>query len=100
MPRNVVFVAPFPIETTMRFVTATAKLADVRLLGLVQNPPEGKEARLYDDLVLVTQPLELSDILEGIEVLRRRHGPIHRIIGILEPLMVQLANARVKFGVA
>jgi biotin carboxylase len=99
MPRNVVFVAPFPIETTMRFVRASARLADVRLLGVVHTPPEGDEARVYDDMVRVTQPLDQNDILEGIEVLRRRHGPIHRIIGILEPLMVQLAVARAKFGI-
>jgi phosphoribosylaminoimidazole carboxylase (NCAIR synthetase) len=100
MPRNVIFVAPFPIETTMRFVRATAKLDDVRLLGLVHTPPEGEEARLYHDVVRVTQPLDVRDILEGVEVLSRRHGAPHRIIGILEPLMVQIAEARAKFGVA
>jgi phosphoribosylaminoimidazole carboxylase (NCAIR synthetase) len=99
MPRNVIFVAPFPIETTMRFVKATSQLPDVRLLGLVHTPPEGPDARLYDDMVRVTQPLDSRDILEGIDVLIRRHGKAHRIIGILEPMMVQLAEARVKFGV-
>ncbi len=99
MPRNVVFVAPFPIETTMRFVKATAKLDDVKLLGLVHTPPEGDDARLYDDLVRVTRPLDVNDVLDGIDVFQRRHGKIHRIIGILEPLMVQLAEARAKFGI-
>lgn len=99
MPRNVVFVAPFPIETTMRFVRATAKLEDVRLLGLVHTPPEGGDARLYHDLVRVTRPLDLGDILEGLEVLRRRHGEIHRVVGILEPLMVELAEARARLGI-
>lgn len=99
MPRNVIFVAPFPIETTMRFVRATAKLDDVRLLGVVHTPPEGAEARVYDDTVRVTHPLDVRDVLEGIEVLSRRHGKPDRIIGILEPLMVQLAEARAKFGV-
>ena len=35
MPRNVVFVAPFPTDITMRFVRAAARLPDVRLLGVV-----------------------------------------------------------------
>jgi phosphoribosylaminoimidazole carboxylase (NCAIR synthetase) len=99
MPRNVIFVAPFPIETTMRFVRAAAKLSDVRLLGLVHTPPEGDDARLYDDIVRVTRPLDLQDVLEGVEVLRRRHGQPHRLIGILEPMMVQLAEARARFNI-
>src|SRR5690349_15920142 len=99
MPKNVVFVAPFPIETTMRFVRATARLPDVKLLGVVHTPPEGDAVGLYDDIVRVTRPLDGQDVIDAVEVMRRRHGPIHRIIGILEPLMVQLAQARAKFGV-
>ena len=100
MPRNVVFVAPFPIETTMRFVRAASQLEDVRLLGLVNSPPEGEDARLYHDVVRVTDPLSLQDVLDGVEVLKRRHGQPYRIIGILEPLMVQMGQARERFGVA
>ncbi len=99
MPRNVVFVAPFPVETTMRFVRAVARLDDVRLLGVVHTPPDGDDARVYDDAVRVTEPLSTRDTIDGIEVLRRRHGTIHRIVGILEPMMVQLALARAHFGV-
>jgi biotin carboxylase len=99
MPRNVIFVAPFPIETTMRFVRATARLEDVRLLGVCHTPPEGEDARLFDDVVRVTRPLDVNDIFEGIEVLRRRYGEPYRLIGILEPLMVELAEARAKFGI-
>lgn len=101
MPRNVIFVAPFPIETTMRFARAAARLDDVRLLGIVHTPPEahGPDARLFDDIIRITDPLSGQDVLDGVEVLRRRHGQPHRIIGILEPLMVQMAQAREKFGV-
>lgn len=99
MPRNVVFVAPFPIETTLRFVRAVAGLQDVRLLGVVHTPPEGDDGRLYHDLVRVTEPLSARDTLDGVRVLRRRHGAIHRIVGVLEPLMVPLAQARAHFGV-
>ncbi len=101
MPRNVVFVAPFPIETTVRFVRAAARLSDVRLLGVVHTPPEAgtDDGRLYHDVVRVTEPLSTRDTIDGIEVLRRRHGEIHRIVGILEPMMVPLAQAREHFGV-
>jgi hypothetical protein len=99
MPRNVVFVAPFPIETTMRFVRATSQLADVRLLGVMHTPPTGEELRLFHDIVRVTEPLNVQDVLDGVEVMRRRHGQPHRIVGILEPLMVQIAEARRRYGV-
>lgn len=101
MPRNVVFVAPFPIETTMRFARATAKLDDVRLLGLVHTPPDAgsDDARLFHDIVRVTEPLSVKDLIDGVEVLKRRHGQPYRIIGILEALMVQMAMAREQHGV-
>jgi formate-dependent phosphoribosylglycinamide formyltransferase (GAR transformylase) len=84
----------------MRFVRAVAKLDDVRLLGVVHTPPGGDDARLYHDVVRVTEPTSLQDVLDGVEVLRRRHGQPYRIIGILEAMMVQLAEARERFGVA
>lgn len=99
MPRNVIFVAPFPIDTTMRFVRAVSKLEDVRLLGVVHTPPEGPDARLYDDLVRITEPLSARDIIDGVGVLKQRHGAPHRVVGILEPLMVQMAEARRVHGV-
>jgi formate-dependent phosphoribosylglycinamide formyltransferase (GAR transformylase) len=97
--RNVIFVAPFPIETTMRFVRAAANVENVRLLGICHTPPEGDDARLFHDIVRVTRPLDGGDIIEGVDVLRRRHGEPHRLIGILEPLMVQFAEARARFGI-
>ena len=96
MPRNVVFVAPFPTDITMRFVRAAARLPDVRLLGVVHTPPpEGT----YHDFVRVTDPLNVRDIIDATEVLKQRHGQPFRILGILEAMMVQLAQARAHFGV-
>lgn len=97
-PRNIIFVAPFPIDTTMRFVRAVKKLPNVRLLGIVHTPPKGKDARVYDDFVRITDPLSSRDILEATHILKTRHGQPTRILGILEALMVQLGEARVQFG--
>jgi formate-dependent phosphoribosylglycinamide formyltransferase (GAR transformylase) len=83
----------------MRFVRAVAKLDDVRLLGVVHTPPSGDDAALYHDVVRVTDPSSLQDVLDGVEVCRRRHGQPYRILGILEAMMVQLAEARERFGV-
>ena len=99
MPRNVVFVAPFPTDATLRFVRAAASLSDIRLLGVVHTPPAGDDARLFDDVVRITDPLSTQDLIDGVEVLKQRHGAPVRIIGILEAMMVQLAEVREHFGV-
>jgi biotin carboxylase len=99
MPRNVVFVLPFPAEVTMRFVRAVAKLPDVRLLGVVQNPPKGADRKLFHDIVRVTDPLSARDILDATSLLARRHGQVHRLVGILEIIMVQLAEVREALGI-
>ncbi len=83
----------------MRFVRAVAKLHDVRLLGVVHTLPPGDEARVYDDVVRIDAPLEAKSIAAGVEELKRRYGQPYRIVGILEAIMVQLAEVRAHFGV-
>jgi len=99
MDRNVVFVAPFPTDITMRFVRAAARLPGVKLLGVVHTEPTGDDAGVYHDLVRITDPLSVADIVEATGILKGRHGQPHRIVGILEAIMVQLAQARAQFGV-
>ncbi len=99
MSRNVVFIAPFPTDVTMRFARAAKTLKDVNLLGVVHTPAKGKDARLFHDKVLIEDPMSSRDIINGIKELRRRHGEPFRIIGVLEHLQVQIAEAREAFGV-
>ncbi len=98
--RNVIFVAPFPLETTLRFARAAARLPGVRLLLVCQKPPKGDDARMFDDFVEVEDGLDTQQLIQAARVLVGRHGEIHRIIGILEPLQVQLAEVRKALGVA
>jgi D-alanine-D-alanine ligase-like ATP-grasp enzyme len=97
--RAIVFVAPFPLETTMRFARAASALPNVRLCGVMQELPTGDDRRLFADIVQVTDGLSTSDLVEAVDVLRRRHGPVARIVGVLEPLQVQLAATRARFGI-
>ncbi|MEO8707007.1 MAG: ATP-grasp domain-containing protein [Kofleriaceae bacterium] len=94
--RNVIFAAPFPLETTMRFARAAARLPDVRLLGMMQTPPVPgtEDAKLFADIVLVEDGLDTSQLIRAATILEGRHGEIHRILGILEPLQVQLGEVR------
>src|SRR4051812_47298641 len=97
--RNVVFVAPFPLDTTMRFARAAAGLDDVRLLGILQEPPRGNDAGMFADLVTVNDGLDTSQLIAAARVLVRRHGAIHRVLGILEALQVALGEVRRALGV-
>jgi biotin carboxylase len=94
--RNVIFAAPFPLETTMRFARAAARLPGVRLLGIVQTPPApgSEDARLFADIVQVEDGLDTGQLCRAATILEGRHGEIHRVLGILEPLQVQLAEVR------
>lgn len=99
MPRHIIFYAPFPAEVTQRFVRAVARLEDVKLLGLVHTLPPGDDAKLYDDVVRLENPLEVSDIIAGVGEFKRRYGQPFRLVGILEAAMVQLAQARAHFAI-
>jgi biotin carboxylase len=98
--RNIVFVAPFPLDTTMRFARAAAALGDVRFLGIMQEAPKGDDAGMFVDLVTVRDGLDTRQLIEAAQLLERRHGPIHRVLGILEALQVQLGEVRAALGVA
>lgn len=96
---RVVFVAPFPLETTLRFARAAARVEGVALLGVVQELPRGEDRQLFADVVTVQDGLSARQLVDAIGILKRRHGDPARIIGVLEPLQVQLALARKAFGV-
>lgn len=96
---NIVFVAPFPAETTLRFIRATKALGHGRLLGVVHTPPGGADAGIFDDVARVEDPMDVAQLAGAVKDLARRHGPPDRILGILEPLQVELARLREHFGV-
>jgi len=81
----------------MRFARAAAGLNDVRLLGIVQEAP--KENGGYADIVTVRDGLDTRQLIEAGKLLEKRHGKIHRVLGILEPLQVQLGELRSALGV-
>lgn len=97
--RNVAFVAPFPLETTLRFARAAARLEGVRLLGIGQELPSGKDGALFADKVQVADGLDTRQLVEAARLLERRHGKLHRVLGILEPLQVQLGEVRRALGI-
>ena len=96
---NVVYVAPFPMDATLRFAKAIAKQENTRLLGVFQNPPTGTLAQGFHDIVTISQGLSAQQIEKAVRVLMAKNGPIHRIIGILEQLQEPLAEVREALGI-
>jgi hypothetical protein len=97
--RNVVFAVPFPLETTMRFARAVGRLPGVRMLGIAQEAPGGEDRSLFADVVTVADGLDAGQLLKAARLLESRYGQIHRLVGILEPLQVQLAEVRRAMGI-
>ena len=94
---TVLFVAPFYLETTLRFVRAVAELPGVRLGVISQEPAE----RLPEDLRRllaahrrVDDALDPQQIVDAARALARELGPPTRLLGVLEQLQVPLAEAR------
>ena len=98
---NVVFVAPFAMTTTLRFIHAVADLPGVRLALVTQDPAE----RIPHDLRAkvaahwrVDDGLDAGQIEEGVRAIARTMGRVDCLLGTLEQLQVQLAQVRRSLG--
>jgi len=94
---NVVFVAPFFAETTLRFVDAAASVPGVRL-GLVSRDPEEKlppemRAKLAGHY-RVEDGLSRLAVEKAVLAMTRGLGSVERLLGTLEQLQVPLGAIR------
>ncbi|MGA8667969.1 MAG: hypothetical protein WB804_14000, partial [Candidatus Dormiibacterota bacterium] len=99
---NAVFVAPFLLPATVRFIAAAATLPDVRL-GLISQDPEDK---LGDDLraalsghYRVHDGTDAQQIADATRVMARHLGGIDCLLGMLEQLQVPLGEVRDALGI-
>lgn len=100
---NVIFVAPYFLETTLRFIDGAARLPGVRF-GLVSTDPEeklppGLRSRLHAHW-RVENCLDPGQIVWAARGIAERLGPPDRMIATLEELQVPMAEARAALGVA
>ena len=99
---NVVFVAPFALDTTMRFVRSVAKVPGIRLGIISQEPLQ----RMPEDLRGALSSYEVvSDALDPDQLTAaiRRLAPgwggvVDRLVGVLEQLQVPMAQVRERLG--
>jgi hypothetical protein len=99
--RTVVFVAPFFLEATLRFLEAAADLPDVALGVVSQDPVERLPERVRKKVAQhwrVGDAMDPAGILEGVAGIASRLGRVERLLGTLEQLQVPLAVARETLG--
>ena len=99
--KHVVFVAPFVIATTLRFIRSVASLDGARVSLITQDPAE----KLPEDLRAaavghwrVADGLDAAEIELGVRALAKAVGGVDCLVGTLEQLQVPLAQVRAKLG--
>src|SRR3984893_5862396 len=100
---NAVFVAPFLLPATVRFIAAAAFLPDVRL-GLISQDPE---ERLPDDVrstlsghYRVADGTDAQQIADATRFMASHLGSVDRLLGMLEQLQVPLGEVRDALGIS
>lgn len=102
MIQHAIFVAPFVMEATLRFLEGAASLSGVRLSLISQDPAERLPASLRDRLAghwRVNNGLDPEQIVDGARRLGQELGKVMRMFGPLEQLQVPLAVARERMGI-
>ncbi len=98
-----VFVAPYLLETTLRFVEAAARLPGVELGLVTSEPADALPAGLRHDLAghwRIDDALDTGQIAGAVQGLARQLGPVESILTILEQLQVPVAEVREQLGIA
>ncbi|MEM9380761.1 MAG: hypothetical protein AAGB93_12485 [Planctomycetota bacterium] len=107
MDASTVFVAPFGLASTLRFVEAAAALEGSRLSVIGQEPAGAFTSKLSDEarsrVAEYEQVADCHDV-DGLtqavrRIARRTGGRIDALIGILEPLQEPLALVRERLGI-
>ena len=99
---NVVFVAPYALEATARFVDAVAHVPGAQV-GLVSSdpidafPPSVRLATAGH--WRVDNCLDADQLTEAVSTMARHLGSVDRLVAILENLQVPLAQVRERLGI-
>lgn len=100
---SVIFIAPYFLAATLRFLSALADTPDVRVALVSTDPWERLPAALRARLVAhwrVADCLDPRQLEEAVRALAARLGPPERLIATLEELQVPVAEVRERLGIA
>ena len=98
----VVYVCPFISENTLEFIEALARMPEVRLGLISQDPLEFLQEPLRSACTAyyrVHDSLDTRQLVEAAEFLTRHNGKIHRLLGPSEHIQLQLAQTREQLGI-
>jgi len=98
--KNIVYIAPFPMATTMKFALAIGALPHARLLGIFQAAPAAALRASFAEVIVVKNALDVDRLEKAVRIFMVKYGKIDKILGILEQLQEPLALLRVRLGVA
>ena len=96
------FVAPYLLDTTMRFVEAAARLPGVQMALITCEPADRLPPGLRDSLAghwRIDDPLDAGQIAGAVQGLGGQLGQVQRLLAVLEQLQVPLAQVREHLGV-
>jgi hypothetical protein len=97
-----VFVAPFLLDATLRFIGSASAVPGVRLALVSQDPedriPSGLRGRLAAHW-RIEDGTDAQQIADATRALSARFGGVDRLIGMLEQLQVPLGEVRDALGI-
>ncbi len=99
--KKIIFVAPYFMDATERFIDAASKVPQTRL-GLVSCDPVTKLApgiRSRLSAHFAVNGIGTPELLRGVEAIGREFGGIDGIMGMLEQIQVSLGEIREHLGV-
>jgi hypothetical protein len=99
---NVVFVAPYALDATTRFVAAVAQVPDTRV-GLISTDPQERFPESVRERLAghwrLEDCLDPEQLAAGVARLGQHLGGVDRLLAILENLQVPLAQVRERLGI-
>ncbi len=100
--KNVAFVAPYLLPTSLRFIRALARLEDVRFALITSEPLERVPGDIRESLSghwRVDDALDSSQLVAAGRGVAGQLGSLDCLLGVLEHMQVALAEARDELGI-